>query len=155
MKRLVACVLLLGGCANADGVTSGGTAVRYAGPLCGAESATLALADQKDRSAFDGGCSRTTTYYRADGSIERVVQEGVQITSAESSYSAVLAKQAEIIGSLGDVVGGLAAGAATGGLGGPQFYVPAPPPAFEREQYMPQEYRAATWQPIVARKVVW
>jgi hypothetical protein len=83
----------------------GGTALEFAGPLCGGvQPATFRLADQKDRAGFDAKCTHTT--YRADGTIAAV--DEIVISSSESSASAVIAAQADAIGNL---AGAIAAGA--------------------------------------------
>ena len=78
-----------------------GTAVQYAGPLCGsATPAQLTLADRKDRSGFEASCRQT--YYDADGKIARV--DEIVISSSESSASSVVAAQAEAISRLVDAI---------------------------------------------------
>lgn len=97
---IVVAATLLAGC---------GTQLSYKGPACGsADPVAISLGDYKDRTAFDGRCSRTTTYYRPDGTVEHVVRDELVITSAESSTSQVIAAQADALSKLaGTVAGGL------------------------------------------------
>jgi hypothetical protein len=98
MIRMTRVLIVLGVLALA---ACGGTALEYAGPLCGSSvPATLTLADQKDRSAFDASCRQT--YYRQDGTVARV--DEVTISSSESSASAVIAAQADALGKLAAAV---------------------------------------------------
>jgi hypothetical protein len=86
-------LVLLSGCS--------GTALQFAGPLCGAPNpATISLSDRKDRAGFNARCTHTT--YAPDGSVTSVSE--VTITSSESNTSEVIRAQAEAIDKLAGLV---------------------------------------------------
>lgn len=92
LVTLIACTIL---------PACSGTALQFAGPLCGStDQATINLSDKKDRAGFDARCTHTT--YAPDGSVASVSE--IIITSSESNTSEVIRAQAEAIDKLAGLI---------------------------------------------------